>query len=1397
MQETKTEPEISPARPDETEYKKAHEVVIPLQPGDIEKIVTAPVHGVPFASNRELTQLTNILNFLNRVQAIVLSTPLRSGTEKVDFAAGLRELKAISQTSEDETFVVKRYVERYQQAWNQYLRSGMSRVEVSVFENLVSCNRARITGILKSIPRPDVEDEAAVCSFCECLETVTRRRDWIATKFSVLLHGKKLQDVSDLYADMVETWELITKFVNMTGQATPDLMYTLSDCSHAIFDAVLDLKTMIILKQLVPFVDDVCQRVLKGSSAAEVCLHGEEGESVIIVEPSTSFLRMFMEFKDTLKPEQDPTEIASNVRVFLEKIQDVTGFGLGPVLCSLYFKFRQLELVGIKLKWACECLKPGEAGTELYIGITDAISVFKSVIGREINTSILRELLLPAISIVRERAGSQNLAGHKIVNLVRIDLLVSLLDEIVASLKVIDDTICVAFQVDELILKKLKTYDIRALNFHERFFKFPSLLSHYDHSVPKVVHDVTEEYYEFVGRMSGILKTKGLSMAVSSERHEMEIPDISGLLAVFREFEGKDLVQSILYGPPLMSEEETFHILSKVYHNNLGKTEPNEQVELAVEALHMLHFIFLSMQGIGLLSYSNAWHLTYMRAHIAFLLKRDILSGSSLLTYDRAQLLMEMQSAWTDCVNELRVLDSISVLGRIRLGIEQVLQYVTETSDVESASQILKWFLLYLWQVPYKQEAEYILEVIDKVKDSGLAAVAALLHEYSDTLKVNRQVVASLKFVSVFLGDSDPLSLVDTELRAQIPVLTYLLARCAKDGTVSYDQSVPALLASAPVSDISGLLQKLHDTLEVRCDLITTAMATEIAKIGSKKVQLWFSLISRGGYCEDNLVHLIEEILSCEAKSGLVPKLVNLLALFRVRDHICSRFDDLNFSMLRQFNMRFVSSFANSFLLLTSAMSVTSIISKRVTGNCRMLVQFAEQIPLTRRLDTELMSQINNCCNQMWTSTDFFSFKSQLAIIENAVEATGSSELIESFRDETKPDIEALKPTSDQLMVLWTMIRKHCEDEETCAIVGDCISTILMLCRLVSDLESFFNFSNSPSDSYVDLSPQVEVSLLSDSGLEVFQPVIPMDNSVTSNNHPIARLGHKDMPGPTDSDPEAGIMDTLRNLQDRHETHAAAQEESETPEYTELLQQVGSVQHEVDKLKPVESQFSTASRTLSAIHCFEDSVLSEYTKLDAATSRAVDLETKDEISMKYDHERLTDEIAAKRFYLTVLRSMNETSGVFTETPAQQDGSGAEELPRDEVGANSILPLEVAAHSTRTQTFMMERHLSLRDTERYVPKALEAIFKPHTFLPGEAREQIERLVAKYERRESPSGHSPQESGPSEEEPSTSYVEISETKKQYMKERLSDQERRIRTAESIIAELLARNKGQNNL
>ena len=109
--------------------------------------------------------------------------------------------------------------------------------------------------------------------------------------------------------------------------------------------------------------------------------------------------------------------------------------------------------------------------------------------------------------------------------------------------------------------------------------------------------------------------------------------------------------------------------------------------------------------------------------------------------------------------------------------------------------------------------------------------------------------------------------------------------------------------------------------------------------------------------------------------------------------------------------------------------------------------------------------------------------------------------------------------------------------------------------------------------------------------------------------------------------------------------------------------------------------------------------------------------------------------------------------------------------------------------------MMERHLSLRDTERYVPKALEGIFKPHTFLPGEAREQIERLVAKYEQRESPSGHSPQESGPSEEEPSTSYVEISETKKQYMKERLSDQERRIRTAESIIAELLARNKGQN--
>ena len=1394
MQETKTEPEISPARPDETEYRKAHDVVIPLQPDDIEKIVTAPVHGIPFASNRELTQLTNILNFLTRVQAIVLSTPLRSGAEKVDFAAGLRELKAIFQTSENEPFVIKRYVERYQQAWNQYLRSGMSRVEVSVFENLVSCNRARITGILKSIPRPDVEDQAAVCSFCECLETVTRRRDWIATKFSVLLHGKNLQDVSDLYADMVETWELITKFVNMTGQATPDLMYTLSDCSRAIFDAVLDLKTMIILKQLVPFVDDVCQRVLKGSGEAEVGLHREDGESVIVVEPSTSFLRMFIDFKDTLKPEQDLTETASNVRAFLEKIQDVTGFGLGPVLCSLYFKFRQLELVGIKLKWACECLKPGEAGTELYIGITDAISVFKSVIGREINTSILREMLLPSISIVRERAGSQSLAGHKIVNLVRIDLLVSLLDEIVASLKVIDDTICVAFQVDELILKKLSAYDLRTLNFHERFFKFPSLLSHYDHSVPKVVHDVTEEYYEFVGRMSGILKTKGLSMAVSSERHEMEIPDISGLLAVFREFDEKDLVQSILFGPPLMSEEETFHILSKVYHNNLGKTEPNEQVELAVEALHMLHFIFLSMQGIGLLSYSNAWHLTYMRAHIAFLLKRDILSGSSLLTYDRAQLLMEMQSTWTDCVNELKVLDSISVLGRIRLAMEQVLQYVTETSDVENACQILKWFLLNLWQVPYKQETDYIVEVIDKVQDSGLAAVATLLHEYSDNLKVSHQVVASLKFVSVFLGDSDPLSLVDAELRAQIPVLGYLLTRCAEDGTVSYDQSVQAALASAPISDVSSLLQKLHDTLEVRCDLITTTMATEISKIGSKKVQLWFSLISRGGYCEDNLVHLVEEVLSlsCEAKSqlsGVVTKLVNLLALFRVRDHICSRFDALNFTMLRQFNMRFVSSFANSFLFLTSAMSVTSIISKRVAGNCRMLVQFAEQIPLTRRLDTELMSQINNCCSQMWTSTDFFSFKNQLAIIENAVEATCSSDLIESFRDETKPDIEALKPTSDQLMVLWAMIRKHCEDEDTCAIVGDCISTILMLCRLVSDLESFFNFSNSPSDSYVDLSPQVEASLLSDSGLEVVQPVVPMD-SVPSNNHAVAPLGHKD--------PETGIIDTLRSLQNRYETFAVAQEESATPEYAELSQQVDSVQREVNQLKPVEAKCSTASRTVSAIRGFQDAVLSEFTNLDVATSRAVERQTKDEISLRCDLDRLADEVAAKRFYLTVLRSMNETSGVFTETPAQQDGSGVEELPREDVDANSSVPVEVASHSPRTQTgqtFMMERHLSLRDTERYVPKALEGIFKPHTFLPGEAREQIERLVAKYEQRESPSGHSPQESGPSEEEPSTSYVEISETKKQYMKERLSDQERRIRTAESIIAELLARNKGQN--
>jgi len=85
--------------------------------------------------------------------------------------------------------------------------------------------------------------------------------------------------------------------------------------------------------------------------------------------------------------------------------------------------------------------------------------------------------------------------------------------------------------------------------------------------------------------------------------------------------------------------------------------------------LHMPHFVFLEMHVAGGLSYSSAWHLTYLGVFSNSLFRIDVLAGSRLSSCVPDDQLKQLELLWKGHAG--RVAES-AIMAQIRLGFAKV-----------------------------------------------------------------------------------------------------------------------------------------------------------------------------------------------------------------------------------------------------------------------------------------------------------------------------------------------------------------------------------------------------------------------------------------------------------------------------------------------------------------------------------------------------------------------------------------------------------------------------------------------------------------------------------------------------------------------------------------------------
>ena len=217
---------------------------------------------------------------------------------------------------------------------------------------------------------------------------------------------------------------------------------------------------------------------------------------------------------------------------------------------------------------------------------------------------------------------------------------------------------------------------------------------------------INEDYMNYITRLCTKLEDEGISMFGSQKTIDrLIIPPINDLLqeaaSLIKEVlpaesqlidVSRELKEEMVDGRRLLSIIKEFRNLRiKIQNSGEGDAERISLIINILERLNQVHVIFYSLEIGGLIKYSNALHVTYLRVYSTIIIGSDLLEDQLLLAPLSSQTLADIQKNVQSKLQSDFLQQKISLLNEIKMSLGDIVSAAFVKDDSKEFSNYRKW----------------------------------------------------------------------------------------------------------------------------------------------------------------------------------------------------------------------------------------------------------------------------------------------------------------------------------------------------------------------------------------------------------------------------------------------------------------------------------------------------------------------------------------------------------------------------------------------------------------------------------------------------------------------------------------------------------------------------------
>jgi hypothetical protein len=650
-----------------------------------------------------------------------------------------------------------------------------------------------------------------------------------------------------------------------------------------------------------------------------------------------------MEFRQNLENERDLTVIQSAIELFVEKSRPIIEADFDDLLFVLFYKFRVLEYVGLKVSLLAET---NQDFVQIKRYLLRLVSTFHSVSGIKVDCEPVR-LLMPIANKLRETVD---------------DEFVDEIQDVATDLEAMDMMLTVTREISRILSEEFPDSTVAPIVPDSRFFDFPEL---------KIAFENKE--IEANGRFS--MSIEFFKSLIQKKSTSIEM--VSSFLEQIRGFSERKVIEDVLIGPPCATEASAFAAWMAVCRSNFMIQEPNYDIENALESLHLVHFYFAALDLGGLASYSDSILSIYLRGHSEFL-------------FGQAVAVEELRAKWEERSQTIDGHEINILLGEIRGSFEDLVNFVNDL-PVETISekepQLLELFDLFtnsVFEDLSIEATDRVIQLMTEFSSEKLDPIVSVLKEYSLKKRLSSDIEPIFQFFDSFFNEDFRMTTHNSKA-ACLPIFIQSANHCFETGEVRFDRSA--------LND--GRFDDLH--LFVSYQVKFQMVSIEIEELNDPALSSAIQLIFRGSFSPISMVKCFRAAIRTRVWLSIV-NLAWFLFFVQSRDEI---FGD--FSMLRQINLRSLESLGNGYRFLSTVLPLPSPFIHMISNASQQLKRLVNKIPLTDELDSEHFDKLFLEFSRIQVAADHLDFSLEYSKISALLYET---QLFEPFQKDILPILE-------------------------------------------------------------------------------------------------------------------------------------------------------------------------------------------------------------------------------------------------------------------------------------------------------------------------------------------------------------------------------------------------------